>query len=82
MITEYFVDYKLHNANGGWAFKTTKHTDDFDEATREYHSLLSTYIKKEPYDHVCVVLSDSYGNSIMNEWWHKKEVEAPETVEE
>lgn len=81
MQTEYFVDYKLHNgANGGWAFKTTKHTTDLTKATKEYHHQLDTYIDAQDFDFVQVTLSDMYGNPIKSEYW-KKEVE-PEVVEE
>lgn len=66
--TEYFVDFKLHNkTNGGWAFKTTLHTDSLPKAKKEYHNLLTTYGDSKEFDIVTVVLSDMYGNPILHE---------------
>lgn len=79
METRYFVDYKLHNGvNDGWAYKTTKNTTDLSEAKKDYHSQLSQYIGGDTFDHVCVTLSDMFGNVIMNEYWVKPVEPTPE----
>lgn len=82
MVTEYFVDYKLHNeTNGGWAFKTTLHTPDLAKAKKEYHAQLSAYIGATGFDLVQVTLSDMYGNVIMREYWQKTVEPEPEGEE-
>lgn len=70
MATVYFVSYYLHNKeNDGWAYKVVNKYTDLDAAKKQYHTELSQYIDSAAYDNVAVLLTDSYGNKIMGEWW-------------
>lgn len=69
-MNRFFVDYKLHNKkNDGWAYKTTKSTENYDEALKEFHNQCSTYIGGTDFDHVLVVLTDAFGNVLKIETW-------------
>ena len=70
MKTVYFVSWYLHNKeNDGWAFKVVNKYDTLDAAKKQYHSELSNYIDSAVYDSVAVMLTDSYSNMIMHEYW-------------
>lgn len=69
-MNRYFVEWKLHNKeNGGWAFKTEKNTDNYDEAVKSFHSSCATYIGTNPFDHVLVYIMDAFGNILKKEVW-------------
>lgn len=69
-MNRYFVDYKLHNkVNGGWAYKTEKSTDDYDEALKAFHNQCATYIGGDTFDHACITLVDAQGNVLKAEVW-------------
>lgn len=79
METKYFVNYYLHNSkNDGWAYKVIAKYDSLDTAKKMYHSELSSYIGGDTYDNVVVMLTDSYGNVIMREWWQAAQPEVEE----
>lgn len=83
MNTRFFVDYKLHNKESdAWAFKTVKHTADYDDAMKAYHSECATYIGSTTFDHVCVVLCDAFGNVLMKQIWNAPVSSAPVTEPE
>ena len=83
METVYFVSYYLHNKdNDGWAFKVVGKYNSLDAAKKQYHSELSNYINSAAYDNVAVLLTDSYSNTIMHEWWSNYVAPEPEPNEE
>ena len=76
VATVWFVNYYLHNGdNDGWAYKVVGKYTSIDAAKKSYHSELSSYIGSTTYDNVAVTLTDSFGNTIMSEWWAKEEPE-------
>lgn len=72
-MNRFFVEYKLHNAeNDGWAFKTVKSADNYDEALKSFHGECNTYIAgTQPFDHVLVYIMDAIGNVLKSEVWDK-----------
>lgn len=78
-MERYFVDFKIHNKeNGGWAMKTTKNTDSYDDALKEFHTQCTTYIGGNTFDHVLITMTDSFGNIIKKELWEAKAEPQPE----
>ena len=74
--TRYFVSYFLHNKqNEGWAYKTIGSYSDLSLAKKAYHGELATYIGSTAFDNVAVILNDSFGNVIQNEWWQEPQPE-------
>ena len=72
--TMYFVDYKRHNATtNAWAYKTELGTTSLGEAKKKYHALLADFTDTEPFDFVCVMITDMFGNPIESEYWQKEE---------
>lgn len=70
MDTVYFVSYYVHNKdNDGWAYKVDNKYTTLDAAKKQYHTNLSSFIDSPVYDNVAVLLTDSYGNTLMHEWW-------------
>ena len=83
MAAVYFVSWYLHNKdNDGWAFKVVGKYDTLDAAKKQYHSELANYINSTAYDNVAVLLTDSYGNTIMHEWWTNYVAPTPEPESE
>ena len=83
MATVYFVSWYIHNKdNDGWAFKVVGKYNDLDSAKKQYHTELSNYINSAAYDNVAVLLTDSYSNTIMHEWWSNYVAPEPEPNEE
>ena len=70
MQTIYFVSSYNHVVeNNGWNYKVEGRYDTLDLAKKAYHALLGNYIGNTAYDHVAVMLTDSYGNKVMSEYW-------------
>ena len=66
MNNVYFVSWFYHNKeNDGWAYKVENKYNTEEEAERKYHDLLSTHVGVDPYNVVTVMLTDAYGNVIM-----------------
>ena len=66
----YFVSWYLHNKeNDGWAYKVENKYLDLDSAKKAYYTLLGNYVGSSVYDSVSVMLTDSFGNRIMGEFW-------------
>ena len=42
---------------------------DLSAAKKSYHEQLAMYINGSDFDSVAVLLTDSYGNKLMGEWW-------------
>lgn len=79
VATTYYVSWYLHNKeNDGWAYKVENKYADLDSAKKSYHALLGNYVGSTVYDSVAVILTDSYGNTIMKEWWSQPEIPAEE----
>lgn len=79
----YFVSWYLHNKeNDGWAYKVVNKYDTLDAAKKQYHDELSNYIDSAVYDSVAVMLTDSYSNVIMHEYWTNYVAPEPEPNEE
>ena len=77
----YFVSWYLHNKeNDGWAYKVENKYLDLDSAKKAYHTLLGNYVGSSVYDSVAVMLTDSFGNRIMGEFWQAPQPE-PNTEE-
>lgn len=72
--TIYLVHWCIHNKTENvWNATIVDQYNDISAAKKAYHQQLSMYINDENFDSVAVMLTDSYGNKIMSEWW------APET---
>lgn len=66
----YLVAYTRHNkSTGGVAYKTDFASSNLSEAKKKYHALLGEFIANETYDFASVILYDSFGNTIMHEYW-------------
>ena len=77
--TMYFVSWYIHNKdNGDWAGTIVDKYTDISAAKKSYHSQLAMYIDDPQFDSVSVMLTDSYGNKIMSEWWAPAEEPTPE----
>lgn len=78
MNTIYLVEICQHNAETGfWNYKQTKVFENLEDAKKEFHSILGTFICYGNLDHVAAIIWDCYGNKITSEYWHKAEP-APE----
>lgn len=70
METMYFVLWFIHNSDtDNWEGTIVDKYSDVSAARKEYHRQLSMYIDEEQFDSVAVVLMDSYGNKIENDYW-------------
>ena len=70
MKTMYFVSWYIHNkTTGEWNATIIDKYDDLSVAKKSYHEQLAMYINGEDFDSVAVILTDSYGNNLMSEWW-------------
>lgn len=70
MNNRFFTEWKLHNKeNDGWAYKTVKASDSYDECLKAFHSECATYIGSGQFDHVLVYIMDSFGNILKKEIW-------------
>lgn len=79
----YFVSYFLHNKeNDGWAYKVINKYTKLDTAKKAYHNELSNYIDSTVYDSVAVILTDSFGNRVMGEYWSPEVTPEPESNNE
>jgi len=82
-MAKYFVSWYIHNKeNDGWAYKVENKYDDLASAKKAYHAQLANYIDSPVYDNVAVILTDSYGNRIMGEYWVAPVEPEPNNVEE
>ena len=76
MNVMYLVTYFRHNkTTGGNAYKTELATESLDEAKKKYHALLGEYIDNPTFDFVSVIITDSFGNRIMGEYWQEVQKE-------
>ena len=70
METMYFVSWYIHNKTGdAWNATIVDKYNDLSAAKKSYHEQLAMYINGEDFDSVVVLLTDSYGNKLMGEWW-------------
>ena len=70
METMYFVSWYIHNKKTNkWNGSIVDQYDNIDAAKKAYHTQLSMYIDGEDFDSVAVLLTDSYSNTLMHEWW-------------
>lgn len=70
METIYLVSWCIHNkSTKEWAGTIVDKFTDLSAAKKEYHSQLSMYINDDNFDSVAVMLTDSYGNMVMSEYW-------------
>lgn len=77
----YFVSWYIHNKTEDvWNATIVDQYNDLSAAKKSYHTQLSMYINDENFDSVAVLLTDSYGNRIMGEYWTN--YVAPEPNEE
>lgn len=73
MKTMYLVTYFRHNkTTGDNAYKVDFASADLSEAKKKYHALLGEFIANKTYDYAMVMLSDSFGNKIMSEYWSEQ----------
>ena len=83
MGAKYFVSWYLHNKeNDGWAYKIVNKYDTIDKAKKAYYGELANYVDSSAYDIVCVMLTDSYGNKVMSDFWTNYIPPEPESNEE
>jgi len=76
----YLVSWCIHNKETkDWSGTIVDKYDDLSAAKKEYHRQLSMYIDDDKFDSVAVMLTDSYGNMVMSEYWVEP---APEPNEE
>ena len=81
METMYFVSWYIHNkSENRWDAYIVDQYDNLSTATKNFHAQASMYIDDPNYDSVAVILTDSYGNRIKNEYWTSY-VAPPEPVE-
>ena len=82
MNVMYLVTYFRHNkTTGGNAYKTELATESLDEAKKKYHALLGEYIDNTTFDFISVIITDSFGNRIMGEYWDEKKPQPEPTPE-
>lgn len=68
--TIYLVSWCIHNkSENAWNATIVDQYTDISAAKKAYHGQLSMYIDDPSFDSVSVMLTDSYGNKIMSEWW-------------
>ena len=66
----YFVSWYLHNKeNDGWAYKIEGKYASLDSAKKAYYGVLANYVGSTVYDSVAVMLTDSFGNRVMSDFW-------------
>lgn len=79
----YLVTYYRHNkTTGGNAYKVDFATTDLSEAKKKYHALLGEFIANPTYDYAMVMLTDTFGNKLMAEYWNEPIPEPEPTPEE
>ena len=79
MKTMYFVSWYIHNkTEDAWNAVIVDKYDDISAAKKSYHEQLAMYINGEDFDNVVVLLTDSYGNKLMDEWWTNYVAPEPE----
>ena len=79
MKTMYFVSWYIHNKKEDvWNATIVDQYDDLSAAKKSYHEQLSMYINGEDFDSVAVILTDSYSNTIMHEYWTNYVEPSPE----
>ena len=70
METMYFVSWYIHNkTENAWNATIVDKYNDLSAAKKSYHEQLAMYINGDDFDNVSVLLTDSYGNKLMGEWW-------------
>lgn len=83
MKTMYFVSWYIHNkASNEWNATIVDKYDDLSAAKKSYHEQLAMYINGEDFDSVAVLLTDSYGNRIMGEYWTNYAPEPTHNIDE
>ena len=76
MNVMYLVTYFRHNkTTGANAYKTELSTESLDEAKKKYHSLLGDCIDNPTFDFISVIITDSFGNRIIGEYWQEVQKE-------
>lgn len=66
----YFVDWVSYNAEKkAWNYKQAKMFTNLDDAKKEFHNTLATYIGYGSLTHVAVMLYDECFNIIDRETW-------------
>jgi hypothetical protein len=63
-----------------WSKKSLYECDTKDEAVKNFHQSLASYINSPTYSRCSVVVLDSFGNTIRSEYWTEP-VEEPEQEE-
>lgn len=77
--TVYFVSWYIHNkTEGAWNGTIVDKFDNLSAAKKSYHSQLSMYIDDPDFDSVAVILTDSFGNRLMGEWWEPEKEPSPQ----
>lgn len=65
MEQNYAVVFKVHDSkSGNWANNVVAQFDDAWAAKSKYYSELARLINAQDFDFVCVMLVDTYGNTI------------------
>lgn len=76
--TIYLVSWCIHNKSENvWNATIVDQYTSISAAKKAYHGQLSMYIDDPNFDSVSVMLTDSYGNKIMSEWWAPTEEPEP-----
>ena len=79
METMYFVSWYIHNKKTNeWNATIVDKYNDLSAAKKSYHEQLAMYINGDDFDSVSVLLTDSYGNLKMGEWWTNYVAPEPE----
>ena len=75
----FYVERRLHNKiNGGTDYQQPVRKQTIDEAKKEFHRVLSTYIAGETFDKVSVLLYDDDNNIYASEVWNAPVTESEE----
>lgn len=70
MENMYFVSWYIHNKDEDkWNGSIVDQYADLSAAKKSYHEQLSMYINDPQFDRVSVILTDSFGRTVMAECW-------------
>ncbi len=79
----YDIKFKVHNASAdSWQAKVQYTTNDLRDAKANFGSECSRLFGSKDFDFVCVTLTDTFGNVIMNDFIDDRVAPEPPEPEE
>lgn len=83
MTNKFYVERRLHNGEtDATDYAKPIQKDTLDEAKKEAHNILATYINYGKLDCVAVMVYDNVNNVLMSEVWQKPVEPQPEPTPE